>query len=64
MQEVYGAWPLETFWEQNFLTATRFVCLSDLTSALAFHSGSPAHSFFVLDAEPVVRKCSLLKALL
>jgi len=60
MQEVYGAWPLETFWGQN-LTATRFVCLSDLTSALAFHSASLEHSFFVLDAEPVVRKCSCSK---
>jgi len=58
MQEVHGAWSLETFWGQSFLTATRFVCLSDLTSALAFHSGSPGHSFFVLDAESVVRKCS------
>jgi len=61
MQEVYGARPLETFWGQNFLRATRFVCLSDLTSALASHSGSPEHSFFVLDAESVVRKCSCSK---
>jgi hypothetical protein len=58
MQEVYGAWALGTFWGQYFLTATGFVSLGDLTSALAFNSGSLGHSFFVLDAEPVVRKRS------